>query len=139
MMDKPDAQRRHLWKSAIILTSVCTAYTALLMATVQQEKEKASWNEPETVAFLAYLLDHKSEIGDSGSFKMTTYNAAAGHIGHLLTQGPVKTGKRCKTKWQTVRDSLGILFVQLIHLSSAQVHLQCHPKLPRRTRGRWEG
>jgi hypothetical protein len=109
-MDKPEARQRQLWKSAIIITSVCTAYTALLMATAQQEKEKANWNEPETVAFLAYLLDHKSVIGDSGSFKASTYNAAAGHISHLLTQGPVKTGKMCKTKWSTVRDSLSILF-----------------------------
>jgi hypothetical protein len=102
MTDKPEARQHHLWTAAIILTSVCTAYTVLLMTTAQQEKEKANWNEAEMAAFLAYLLDHKSEIGDSGSFKASTYNAVAGHISHLLTLDPVKTGKMCKTKWQTV-------------------------------------
>jgi hypothetical protein len=102
MTDKPEARRHHLWTTAVIFTSICTGYTTLLMAAAQQEKEKAHWNEAETVAFLAYLLDHKSEIGDSGSFKASSYNAAAGHISHLLTQGPAKTGKMCKTKWQTV-------------------------------------
>jgi hypothetical protein len=72
------------------------------MAIAQQGKEKTHWNETETVAFLTYVFDHKSKMGDSGTFKAATYNAAAEHISHLLTQGPVKTGKRCKTKWQTV-------------------------------------
>ena len=101
------------------------------MATAQQEKEKANWNDAETKAFLAYLYDHKSEIGDSGTSKVKTYNAAVVHIRDLLTQGPVKDGKMCKTKWQTVRGSLGAVFAWLIHPPSAQVYLQCHPKLPR--------
>ena len=130
-MDKAEVRQCHLWKAAIVLTSVCTAYTSLLMATAQQEKEKANWNDAETKAFLAYLYDHKSEIGDSGTSKVKTYNAAVVHIRDLLTQGPVKDGKMCKTKWQTVRGSLGAVFAWLIHPPSAQVYLQCHPKLPR--------
>ena len=104
-MDKTEARQLRRWKAAIILTSVCTAYTALLMASAQQDKEKANWNETETATLLTYLLDHKSEITDSGTFKAVTYKAAAEHISHLLTNGPVKTGKMCKTKWQTVRNS----------------------------------
>jgi len=74
------------------------------MASALQDKEKANWNETETATFLTYLLNHKSKIGDSGTFKGMTYTATAEHISHLLTNGPVKTGKMCKTKWQTVRN-----------------------------------
>ena len=70
------------------------------MATAQQEK--VQWNDKETMAFLAYLYDHKSEIGDSGNFKAKTYNAVTVHIRDLLTQGPVNDGRMCKTKWTTV-------------------------------------
>lgn len=101
-MDKAEAQQCQLWKAAILLNSVCTAYTSLLMATAQQEKGKVHWNDKETTAFLAYLYNHKSEIGDSGTFKAKTYNAVTVHIRDLLTQGPVNDGKMCKTKWTTV-------------------------------------
>ena len=84
------------------------------MAATQQEKEKANWNDAETKAFPAYLYEHKSEIGDSGTFKAKTYNAAVVHIRDLLTQDPVKDGKMCKFKWQMVQGSLGTIFAWLI-------------------------
>ena len=59
----------------------------------------AQWNEVETAALLDYLVEHKSEIGDGGMFKMGTFNAAANAITEHHTLGPVKTGNMCKTKW----------------------------------------
>jgi hypothetical protein len=47
-----------------------------------------------------YLLEHKSEMGDGGSYKMGTFNAAANRIARHHTLGPVKTGKMCEGKWQ---------------------------------------
>jgi hypothetical protein len=64
--------------------------------------EKAHWNDEEIAHFLNYLEAHKSEIGDAGSFKASTFNAVATHIAPYLSQGPVKTSKMCKTKWQSV-------------------------------------
>jgi hypothetical protein len=51
---------------------------------------------------MAYLQEHKSEIGEGGMFKMRAFNAAAIKIAKHHTSGPVKMGKMCKTKWRTV-------------------------------------
>jgi len=68
------------------------------------DNSKAQWDEEEIVALLDYLLDHKSAIGEAGSFKMPTFKAAADSISGLLVNGPPKTGKMCKTKWRTVSE-----------------------------------
>ncbi|KIM92292.1 hypothetical protein PILCRDRAFT_57258, partial [Piloderma croceum F 1598] len=67
--------------------------------------DKAQWDEEEIVALLDYLLDHKSAIGEAGSFKMPTFKAAADSISGLLVNGPIKTGKMCKTKWRTLKST----------------------------------
>jgi hypothetical protein len=72
------------------------------MATAPAPSDKAQWNDEETLALVDFLLEHKSEIGDSGSYKMGTYNAAASSIAAHHTLGPRKTGKMCKTKWRAV-------------------------------------
>ena len=68
------------------------------------------WNEAENAALLDYLVEHKSEIGDGGMFKMGTFNAAAHVIAGHHTLSPVKTGSMCKTKWRTVH----ILFIYIL-------------------------
>ncbi|KIM91721.1 hypothetical protein PILCRDRAFT_52541, partial [Piloderma croceum F 1598] len=67
--------------------------------------DKAQWDEEEIVALLDYLLDHKSAIGEAGSFKMPTFKAAADSISGLLVNGPIKMGKMCKTKWRTLKST----------------------------------
>ncbi|KAF8228001.1 hypothetical protein L208DRAFT_1117810, partial [Tricholoma matsutake] len=57
------------------------------------------WNKQEVTALLEYLNGYKAEAGNGSSFKMSTLNAAEAHIQQHLTQGPVKIGKMCKTKW----------------------------------------
>ena len=64
------------------------------------------WNKEETKVLLTYLVEHKSEIGDGGMYKMVTFNAVASEITKYYTSGPVKTGKKCKTKWRTVITQL---------------------------------
>jgi hypothetical protein len=95
------ARRRQLWAQTVVITTLCAQYATLLMAS---STDKAQWDEDEIVALLDYLLDHKSAIGEAGSFKMPTFRAAADSISDLLVNGPIKTGKMCKTKWRTVSD-----------------------------------
>jgi hypothetical protein len=98
IMDARQLRRR--WAGALAITTLCVQFTTFIMA--QPPKEKANWNEQEVTALINYLYEHRAEAGDGGSFKNTTFNAAAAHIGPFLTQGPPKTAKRCKTKWMAV-------------------------------------
>ena len=72
------ARKRQLWASALTLTSLCVQIATVAMATTPTTRgPTAQWNDKETKALLAYLLEHKSEIGDGGMYKMGTFNAAA--------------------------------------------------------------
>jgi hypothetical protein len=95
------ARKRRVWATALTLTTICAQVATALMATAPPS-DKAQWNEDETSALVDFLLEHKSEIGDAGMYKMGTFNAAAGNIAAHHTLGPRKTGKMCKTKWRTV-------------------------------------
>ena len=94
------ARRRCIWASALTLTTLWAQLATVVMVTAPADK--AQWNDQETKAFVDYLLEHKSEIGDAGSFKMGTFNATAEHISVHHTTGPIKTGKMCQTKWRAV-------------------------------------
>ena len=103
-MDKtePRFQRQqHILNCAIAVVAVYTQLVVLLMAT-SAPTERADWNEAETIAFVEYLHEHKAEGGDGGGFKDVTFRGASTHIANLLTAGPVKTPKHCKTKWASV-------------------------------------
>ena len=104
-------RKQHLWASALTLTSLCAQIsTVVTAATPPTRGPTAQWNEEETKALLTYLLEHKSEIGDRGMFKMGTYNAAATEIAMHHSSGPTKTGKMGKTKWRAVINPLIISF-----------------------------
>ena len=106
-MDKTSQRQQQLWASALTLTSLYAQITTVVMATAPTTRgPMAQWNKAETKALMAYFLQHKSEIGEGGMFKMGTFNAAATEITKHHTSGPVKTGKKCKTKWQTVITQL---------------------------------
>jgi hypothetical protein len=69
---------------------------------------KAVWNDIETQELINFLHEKRSEP-EGGAFKMPTFNAAAKHIAQHLTQGPVKTGAMCKTKWNGVSNKFHCL------------------------------
>jgi hypothetical protein len=99
-------QRRKLINSGASLTALGAQFvTSFLMAT-SLHQEKASWNENETQALVDFLWEHRAESGDGGTFKDVVFNAIAGNITHLLTSGPVKTAKQCKTKYNSVSTML---------------------------------
>ena len=75
----------------------------------------------ETTAFVEYLWEHRAEGGDGGSFKDVTFRGASTHIANLLTAGPVKTPKCCKTKWASVSHcSVNCPDTNLCHMYSSR-------------------
>jgi hypothetical protein len=102
-------ERRKLINSAVCLAALGAQFvTSLLMAntSLTLPVEKASWNDEETQALVDYLWEHRAESGDGGTFKDAVFNAIPGNIAHLLTSGPVKTAKQCKTKYNGVGTML---------------------------------
>jgi hypothetical protein len=98
----------------------------VIMATT--ECSMVSWNDAEVTAFLDYLLANKSRMGKSGAFPQAVYNSAAIEIANHHTSGPPKTGKSCKSKWNTVCITL-MSSVLLIYLFSVKSHIQCNPDI----------
>ena len=93
------AHKQQIWNSAFALTLLCAQIaTAVMETTPTTRGPSVHWNEEEIDALIAYLLEHKSEIGEGGMFKMGTFNAAANAIASHHTLGPVKTGDMCKRK-----------------------------------------
>jgi hypothetical protein len=85
------------------ITIICVQFLNLLMSVEPSGgSTKAHWNDKETEALLDHLIENKTLGQGNGSFKDQVYTAAAEAISSLLTSGPVKTSKTCKTKWTTV-------------------------------------
>ncbi|KAF8224490.1 hypothetical protein L208DRAFT_1022480, partial [Tricholoma matsutake] len=80
--------------------SLSVQWMNVIMATT--EHSMVSWNDAEVTAFLDYLLANKSRMGESGAFPQAVYNSAAIEIANHHTLGHPKTGKSCKSKWNTV-------------------------------------
>jgi hypothetical protein len=73
---------------------------------------KTHWNDKETEALLDYLIENKTLGQGNGSFKDQVFQSALETISGLLSNGPVKTVKTCRTKWTSVRISL-VIFAYL--------------------------
>ena len=122
-------ERRRLLNSAVSLTALGAQFVmSLLMASSQQDK--ASWNDEETQALVDHLWENRGNDGD-GSFKEAVWNGAPAHIAHLLTSGPIKTVKQCKTKYINVSTNLyniviSSLKTDIIHSSKASIETSSH-------------
>ncbi len=103
--------RRRLWAGAVTISSLCVHNTLLLMALPDAPSPKAIWSDKETLELVNILYEKRAEGDGAGNFKPASYKAAADHIAPYLTQGPVKTGVMCKTKWTSVRESLFFLII----------------------------
>ena len=66
------------------------------------QQYKGTLEDKETEALLDHLIANKTLGQGNGSFKDQVYTSAAEAISDLLSSGPVKTSKTCKTKWTTV-------------------------------------
>ncbi|KAG1831692.1 hypothetical protein DFJ58DRAFT_848159 [Suillus subalutaceus] len=102
--------RKLVYSSVVAVVSICGQFTTVIMATEPNTatvgpvpaEPKAQWNVAETNALLDHLVSNKSEVGDGG-FKPSTFTSAATALAraNLLTAGPPKTNKRCRSKWNT--------------------------------------
>ena len=68
------------------------------------QSPKAQWNDQEVHILLDYLNANKSQGEGARNFKDSTFNGALTIIAPLLSAGPPKTIKHCKTKWASVCD-----------------------------------
>ena len=68
--------------------------------------ERCHWNPSDDAALISFLLDHKAEAGDGGSFKANIWNAAAVEMLKHTTKGGVKIASKCKAKYVAVRFQL---------------------------------
>ncbi|KAG1754139.1 hypothetical protein EDB19DRAFT_1967913 [Suillus lakei] len=101
--------RQLVYSLVVAVVSICGQFTTVLTSTEAPSKPKAQWNAQETDALLAHLFSNLSEAGDGNNFKAVTYTSAAATLAaaNLLTAGPPKTAKRCKTKWMSLRQMFG--------------------------------
>jgi hypothetical protein len=66
---------------------------------------RCHWSDDELV-LINFLLDHKAEAGDGGSFKANIWNAAAVKMLKHTTKGGPKIAGKFKAKYVVVRQSL---------------------------------
>ena len=85
------------------------SHMSLPHSEVPKTRMKASWSQDEEVAFLQYLIEHRSEV-TWGCFKAATLTAAINSISHLHVKGPVKTKLNAANKWS------GVSFLLFDHL-----------------------
>ena len=76
----------------------------------------AHWTPKEELAFINFLVEHKSEAGDGRNFKVATFQKAEAHLAPLLERGAIKTQKSCRNKYSAV--------CHLSHINSPSHHLQ---------------
>src|SRR5262245_39537972 len=93
-------EQRLVFGISTSLIILCAEYAVLMSA----KQESAQWDEGEVSALVNYLSEHRSEAGDGGNFKASTFNAAAEAIQPFHKLGPQKTSVMCKRKWQSVSD-----------------------------------
>ena len=77
-----------------------------LVITTSTADPRCHWSDDDEFVLINFLLDHKAEAGDGGSFKANIWNAAAVEmLKHTMKGGPKIAGK-CKVKYVAVHQCL---------------------------------
>ena len=109
-----------LWAGITVIAALCSHSAILLMSSVQppqiQAALKAQWDTKEVFALLDYLTANESQGNGTGNFKDTMFIGTVTAISPLLSTGPPKTAKHCKTKWASV--SLSVSFFSSSEVAS---------------------
>ena len=100
---------------AAITAVLCQLST--IFSSMSASKERAQWTDPEALALLDYLIEHKGEAGDGVNFKSKTFNDAVPFVAPFFVRGPAKTGAMLKTKYSGVRFNLSSGQKQLIYFN----------------------
>src|SRR6202790_1706169 len=60
---------------------------------------RCHWTDADELAFINFLLDHKAEVREGGSFNANILNAAAGEMVKHTPKGGTKVAGICKAKY----------------------------------------
>ncbi|KAJ8519776.1 hypothetical protein ONZ45_g3305 [Pleurotus djamor] len=69
----------------------------------------AYWTREDEFKLLHYLVDHKAEAGDGGSFPMSVFSGASLVLDADVVRGGPKTAMVCKNKWQALRNTYALV------------------------------
>jgi hypothetical protein len=76
----------------------------LVVTGTSTAEPRCHWTDSDELALINFLLDHKAEAGDGGSFKSNIWNAAAVEMLKHTTKGGIKVAAKCKAKYVAVRQ-----------------------------------
>ena len=62
----------------------------------------AVWTTKEEASLVDFLVDHKAEASNGGSFKATTFQKVTNHLAPMLKYGAAKNVKSCGNKYGVV-------------------------------------
>ena len=94
------AQRHLVNIAAAAVVAFYLHSLAIIMSSNSQAPSTISgsqWTDLEIETILQFFIIHRSEIGDAGNFKKSTYTAAAGII-----PGRTRSPSQVQSKWQSV-------------------------------------
>lgn len=86
----------------------------------------AHWTIEDEVVLIDFLLLHAAAAGDSGNFKMVTFNAAAPVVDAKRAKGGPKTAKACQNKYNSVYPTIFFMFNCAEITFVALSNLSCH-------------
>jgi hypothetical protein len=84
-----------------------------LVITGSTADPRCHWTDGDELALINFLLDHKAEAGDGGSFKPNIWNAAAVEMLKHTTKGGTKVAGKCKAKYVAVCTMTSIILRDL--------------------------
>ena len=73
-----------------------------LVITGSTADPRCHWTDADELTLINFLLDHKAEAGEGGSFKLNIWNAAAVEMLKHTTKGGTKVAVKCKAKYVAV-------------------------------------
>jgi hypothetical protein len=90
----------------------------------------AYWTAKEELALVDFLVAHKAEANDGGSFKVTTFQKAANYLAPMLERGAAKNAKSCGNKYCAVRHISYYLLSLITDCIAVSKALSSNPRNP---------
>ncbi|KIO00328.1 hypothetical protein M404DRAFT_29702 [Pisolithus tinctorius Marx 270] len=90
----------------IASATLCIVHVAGLLVLLESDQESETmsshkWTDPETHALLDYLIEHRSEQGDTGNFKSSVFSSAAAAIAPPNSP-PTRTAQQLKGIYNSI-------------------------------------
>ena len=81
---------------------------------------RCHWSKDDDINLITYLIEHKSEAGNSATFRAATWRAVSKHLEKTRTKGRPKHHKACSDKWARVCKTLQQWWYALICFHSSR-------------------